>query len=227
MKRFPPSFRSSMLVGLLVSICLALALVVSACGTASAGTGPSTSGTPSSTATATATPATTHEPTAVPIASDTECTHLLSTSEADAATSPVSPATSIIGLEVSGTALCYYETVQHQTNVALVFKPYSGGTLAENVQKALSGSVTNVQIVSSQSVSGIGDQALYVTITGTSTVQGVAIPVKENILLVVAGAVSFGIINVIYNNVDPLGSASAATVLSDFEQIARLVISRL
>jgi hypothetical protein len=58
-------------------------------------------------------------------------------------------------------------------------------------------------------------------------VNSVALPIKENILLAVDGVVSFGIINIIYNNVDPLGSASAATVLSDFEQIAQLIISRI
>lgn len=130
-------------------------------------------------------------------------------------------------MEVSGSALCYYENAQHQTTVGLIFKPYSGGNLAQNAQQAASGSLSDVKIVSSQSVSGIGDQALYVTTTGTSKVNGVSVPVKENILFVVTGKVSFGIINTIFNNVDPLGSASTDTVLSDFEQIAQLLTTRL
>jgi hypothetical protein len=161
------------------------------------------------------------------VASASECGKLLSLSEANQDTNPVNPATTIFPLELSTAALCYYETAQHQTNVALIFKAYSGGNLSQNVEQELSGSVSQVKLTSSQSVSGLGDQAEYVTITGSSNVNGVALPVKENILLVVDGAVSMGIINVIFNNVDPLGSASAATVLSDFQQIAQLVISRL
>jgi len=156
-----------------------------------------------------------------------ECGQLLSLSEANQYTNPVSPATTIVPLEVSGSALCFYENALHQTIVSMIFKPYTGGSLSQNVQKALSGSVSDVKLTSSQPVSGIGDQAEFVTITGTSTSNGVTVPVKENILFVVAGAVSFGIINVIYNNLDPLGSASAATVLSDFEPIGRLVAGRL
>ena len=163
----------------------------------------------------------------MPVASTAECGKLLSVSEANQDTSPVSPATMVFPLEVSGTGLCYYESAAHQTNVALVFKPYSGGNLTQNIQSTLSSSVSQVKLVSSQVVSGVGNQAEYVTITGSSTVNGVVMPVKENILFVVDGAVSFGIINVIYNNVDPLGSASASTVLSDFEQIAQLIISHL
>jgi hypothetical protein len=209
-------------------VALAAVLFLAACGTSTASTSstPTTGLTGTPATTATATPANSH-PTSVPLASVTECGHLLSLSEANQDAHPVSPATAIFALEVSGSALCYYETAQHQTNVALVFKAYSGGTISQNLQQATSGSVHQATITSTQPVSGIGDQALYVTLTGSSTVNGVSVPVKENILLVVAGAVSFGIINVIYNNVDPLGSASAATVLNDFEQIAPLVISRL
>lgn len=217
LKRFP----TPVLLAMLVSACLAVA----ACGSNS--TTGSTGGTPAgSTPAATATAAFTGT-TTVPVASTAECGKLFSLSEANQATSPVSPATMIFALEVSGSALCYYESAAHQTNVALVFKPYSGGNLSQNLKSAVSSSVSKVQIVSSQVVSGVGNQAEYVTITGSSTVNGVAVPIKENILFVVDGAVSFGIINIIYNNVDPLGSASASTVLAGFEQIARLVMSRL
>ncbi len=217
MKRFP----TPILAVLLMVICLA----VGACGATS--TGGSTGGSSSApTATTASSGATT-----VPVASTAECGKLLSLSEANQATNPPSPATLIFGLEVSGSALCYYESPQHQPSlapvVAMIFKAYTGGNLSQNVQKAVSSSVSQVQIVSNQAVSGLGNQAEYVTITGISKVNGVAIPVKENILFVVDGGVSFGIINTIYNNVDPLGSASSATVLSDFEQIARLVMSRL
>jgi hypothetical protein len=215
MKRFP----TPVLLVLLLSVCLA----VGACGASSPG-GSSSATNPSSPATATSVKS---QATSVPVASTAECGKLLSLSEANQDTNPVSPAIMIFPLELSTAALCYYETSHHQTNVAMVFKAYSGGNLTQNVEQELSGSVSQVKLVSSQSVSGIGDQAEYVTITGSSTVNGVAVPVKENILLVVDGAVSFGIINVIYNNVDPLGSASAATVLSDFKQIAQLIISRL
>jgi hypothetical protein len=215
MNRFP----NSVLLMLLVSVCLA----VGACGTSSTGGSP---GATSPSSPATATPVK-NQPTSVPVASTAECGKLLSISEANQDTNPVGPTTMIFALEVSGTGLCYYESAQHQTNVALVFKPYSGGNITQSVQQAVSSSVSQVKLTNSQSVSGVGDQAEYVTITGVSTVNGVSVPVKENILFVVDGAVSFGIINVIYNNVDPLGSASAATVLSDFEQIARQVISSL
>jgi hypothetical protein len=216
MKRFP----TPILAVLLVAICLTLG----ACGTTSTGGGHSTGGSTSApTATTAFSGATT-----VPVASTAECGKLLSLSEANQATNPPSPATFIFGLEVSGAALCYYENALHQApNVAMIFKPYKGGNLSQNLQSSLSSSVSQVQLVNSQAVSGVGNQAEYVTITGTSKVNGVAMPVKENILFVVDGGVTFGIINTIYNNVDPLGSASAATVLSDFEQIARLVMSRL
>jgi hypothetical protein len=216
MKRFP----TLILLALLLSACLA----VGACGASTGGSPGTSPSTPSSPATATPVKS---QATSVPVASVAECGKLLSLSEANQDTNPVSPAIMVFPLELSTAALCYYETAQHQTNVALIFKHYSGGNLSQNVQQELSGSVSQVKLVSSQSVSGIGDQAEYVTITGTSTVNGVALPIKENILLAVDGAVSFGIINIIYNNVDPLGSASAATVLSDFEQIAQLIINRL
>ena len=219
MKRLLPPILSV----LLVSVCL----MVGACGASSAGA--STSSTPSSATSSSASTATpvAGPPAAVPVASVAECGHLLSISEANQYTHPPSPATSVLPLEVSGSALCYYENALHQTIAAMIFKPYTGGTLSAGVQKALSGSVSDVKLVSSQSVSGIGDQALFVTITGSSTSNGVTVPIKENILFVVARGVSFGIINIIYNNVNPLGSASAATVLSDFEPIARLVVGRL
>jgi hypothetical protein len=215
-------FLTPVLLVLLLLICLA----VGACGTSSTGGSPGTSNatTPGSPATATTVK---NRATSVPVASTAECGKLLALSEANQDTNPVNPAVMVFPLELSTAALCYYETAQHQTNVALIFKAYSGGNLSQNVQQQLSGSVSQVKLVNSQSVSGLGDQAQYVTITGSSTVNGVALPVKENILFVVDGAVSFGIINVIFNNVDPLGSASAATVLSDFQQIAQLVISRL
>lgn len=216
MKRF--SLRSPLLLGLLVSVCLA----VGACG--SSGPGASTSPTSSTTATAATAK---HQPTSVPVASVAKCGQLLSLSEANQDTQPVNPATIIVPLEVSNSALCNYLTSQHQTNVSMIFKSYTGGSLAQNVQQADSSSASKVTIISSQTVSGVGDQAFYVTTIGSSIVSGVAVPVKENILFVVAGAVSFGIINVIYNNVDPLGSASAATVLNNFKQVAQLVISRL
>jgi hypothetical protein len=216
MKRFPTL--------ILLVLLLSVSLAVGACGASTGGSPGTSPTTPSSAATATPVKS---QATSVPVASTAECGKLLSISEANQDTSPVGPTAMIFALEVSGTGLCYYESARHQTNVALVFKPYSGGNITQSVQQAVSSSVSQVKLTNSQSVSGIGDQAEYVTITGTSTVNGVAIPVKENILFVVDGAVSFGIINVIYNNVDPLGSASAATVLSDFEQIARLVISRL
>ena len=219
MKRFP----TPILAVLLMVICLA----VGACGATS--TGGSSGGTPSSSA-PTATTASSGA-TTVPVASAAECGKLLTVSEANQPTNPVSPATFVFPLEVSGAALCYYESAQHQPSlapiVALIFKPYSGGNLSQHLQSEVSSGVSQVKIVNSQAVSGVGDQAEYVTITGSSSVNGVAVPIKENILFVVDGKVSFGIINTIYNNVDQLGSASAATVLSDFEQIARLVMSRL
>jgi hypothetical protein len=163
----------------------------------------------------------------VPVATTATCGKLLSLSEANQATSPVSPSTMIFALEASGAALCYYESATHQPNLALIFKQYSGGSLTQSVQSAASSGGSQVQIVSSQVVSGVGDQALFVTLTGSSTVNGASISITENILFVVDGAVSFGILNTIYDNVDPLGSASTSTVLTDFEQIARLIISRL
>lgn len=218
--RYMMSSRLAMLV-----LSLGAIIFVAACGTTTASTAstPTTTTTPT---TATATP-TTSGPTSVPIASVAKCGQLLSLNEANQATHPVGPATTILAMEVSGTALCSYESAKYQPDLGMIFKAYSGGNLAQNVQQALSGSLSQVTLTNSQSVSGVGDQALYVTITGTSTVNGVAIPVKENILFVVVGTVSFGIINTIYNNVDPLGSPSAATVLSDFEQVAGLVIGRL
>ena len=219
MKRLLPPILSV----LLVSACL----MVGACGASSAGASTSSSHSSATSSSASTATSVTSHPTKVPVASVSECGQLLSLSEANQSTNPVSPATSISALEVSGSALCFYENALHQTTVSTIFKPYTGGTLSQNVQKALSGSLSDVKLVSSQSVSGIGDQAEFVTITGTSTSNGVTVPIKENILFVVAGAVSFGIINIIYNNVNPLGSASAATVLSDFEQIARLVVGRL
>jgi hypothetical protein len=213
-RRFP----TPILALLLMAICLA----VGACGATSTG---GSSGGSSSAPTATTAKAT--GPTTVPVASAAECGKLLTLSESNQDTHPVSPATQIFPLEVSGTALCYYESATHQPDLALIFKPYSGGTISQSLQSQFAGSVNNFKLDNSQPVSGVGSQAEYVTISGTSTVNGVAVPVKENILLAVDGGVSFGIVNTIYNNVDPLGSASPATVLSDFEQIAQLIMSRL
>ncbi|MGO8951196.1 MAG: hypothetical protein ACLQUY_26790 [Ktedonobacterales bacterium] len=217
--RFTPiAQRGLLLLSLAAMLCLA------ACGTSTASTSASATSTPAPTATATAVK---NQATSVPVASAAECGQLLSLSEANQYTNPPSPATTIFPLEDSGTALCYYETALHQTTVGLVFKAYTGGTISEGIQQALSSSTSDVKLTSSQPVSGIGDQALFATVTGSSTSNGVTVPLTENILFVVDGAVSFGIINVIYAGVDPLGSASPATVLSDFEQIARAVDSSL
>jgi hypothetical protein len=162
------------------------------------------------------------------VATTTECGKLLSLTEANQDTSPVSPSTMIFALQISGAGLCYYESATHQPNLALIFKAYAGGNLTtQSVKSAASSSGSKVQIVSSQAVSGLGSQALFVTLTGSSTVNGASVPLKENILFVVDGAVSFGIINTIFNNVDPMGSASPSTVQTDFEQVARTIISRL
>jgi hypothetical protein len=225
MKRFP----IPILLVLLASVCL----VVIACGTSSTGT--STGGTHSSTtaspsATATATAVTSH-PASVPVASVAECGKLLSLSEANQYTNPPSPATAIYAYAGTGTniggTLCYYEDATRQATVLIIFNPYSGGNLSTNVQKEASGSLSQVTITSTQPVSGIGDQALFVTASGTASANGVSYTVKENALFVVVGAVLLDILNGIYGGLDPLGSASPATVLSDFEQIARVVISRL
>jgi hypothetical protein len=218
MKRLP----TPILAVLLAAICL----VVGACGAPSTGgsSGGHTTGGSSSAPTATtAKPG----PTAVPVASVAECGKLLSLSEANQDTHPVSPATLLFPLQISGDTLCYYESATHQPNLALIFKAYSGGNLSQNIQSQLSGSGGDFKVVNSQTVSGVGDQAEYVTTTGTSSVNGATVPAKENILFVVDGGVSFGIINTIINNVDPLGSASDSAVLSDFEQVAQTIISAL
>src|SRR5262252_8290467 len=141
MKRFP----TPILALLLMATCLA----VGACGATSAGG--SSSGTPSTSApTATAKAG----PTTVPVASTAECEKLLSLSEANQATHPPSPATLVFPLEVNGAALCYYENALHQApNVALIFKPYSGGSLSQHIQSQLSGSGGNFKIDNSQTVS--------------------------------------------------------------------------
>ena len=128
MKRIP----SPILPVLLMVTCL----VVGACGATSTG---GSSGTPSSSA-PTATTASSGAST-VPVASTAECGKLLSLSEANQDTHPPSPAALIFGLEVSGSALCYYEGATHQPNlapvVALIFKAYSGGNLSQNIHRDL------------------------------------------------------------------------------------------
>ncbi len=101
------------------------------------------------------------KPTSVPAITVAECGKLLSISEANRITRPVMP-TTLIDAQV-GT--CGYQS-SAALNFVLAFRPYTRGSVNQIARAtpipALKGYRAQVQITSSQPVSGIGDQALFV-----------------------------------------------------------------
>jgi hypothetical protein len=152
-----------------VLVLVATVAVLPAC--AASPMGQTTSETPLATATATAAPTATPKPkpTAVPTTSVAYCQGLLSVAEANSIMRPPSPATNILFENDTSNNLsaCSWTPGQSIAVLAVFFLPFPAGTslnAAAQEQLAKAHVPPGVSF-STTSVSGVGDQALYLSAT--------------------------------------------------------------
>jgi hypothetical protein len=145
-------------------ICGSLALA--ACSLTTTNTGGSTGGvTPTAAASATAKP----KPTVVPTTSVAYCQGLLSLADANSIMNPPAPATSILFENDTANSIsaCSWVPGQHTAVLAVFFLPFPQGTSlnAAAQQQLAKAHVPPGDSLTTTPVSGVGDQALYLSET--------------------------------------------------------------
>ncbi len=218
-------------LGAACAIALAVCMLLAACTSGGATSGNTTNGKGGSTngaPTATSQP----KPTTLPVIDLAFCQKALSIAQANQILSPVNPANTIVPTNTSTGGSCNYDYATDRIDVFLFFEPYTGGSLTTIATDAANKSLPGATLTTDQSVSGLGDQALFLAGHGTTTQDGVTITAKESVLYVVDGGVGFTVNNDTYNSpftgtIDSLGSSSDATIESEFEQIAQMVMAAL
>ncbi|HUY77508.1 MAG TPA: hypothetical protein VMV29_12115 [Ktedonobacterales bacterium] len=208
---------------------LTCTLLLAACSSGGTTTGSNTGGgSTNSTPTATAK----SKPTSLPAITLAFCQSALTIAQANQILNPVNPVNNIIPDNGGSGGSCSYEYAPVRVDVTLFFEQYTGGSLTTIANDALTANLKGGAVTADQSVSGLGDQALFLAGNGSSNYNGVPLTGKGDILYVVDGGVAFDVNNVTYSNpsigtIDSLGSVSDATIESEFEQIARGVMAAL
>ena len=204
---------------------LACTLLLAACSSGGTTSGSTTNGsTNTPTVAATAKP----KPSAVPQITLAFCQGAASIAQVNQILNPVNPANTIVPDNGGTGGSCNYEYAATRIDVFVLFEPYTGGSLSTLATEAATADLKGGTITSNQPVSGLGDQSLFLSGTGSDSSNGVSITGKGYELYVVYGGVAFGVGNITYNGtINSLGSVSDATILSEFEQIAQLFLAAL
>jgi hypothetical protein len=214
--RYRSGYRSRQLALGALALVVTLA-VLSACAANPTGK-TSTTPTPTATPAPTATPK--PKPTSVPTTSVAFCQGLLSLAEANSAMMPPAPATNILFENDSSNRLnaCSWTPGQHIAVLAVYFAPFPAGTslTAAAQQQIAKANPSSGGSIATAPVSGVGDQALYLSTT-------IPTPAGANFIaeLVVAdGGVLLACVQT------GAGSPPTATQ-SELKQACTLVVSRL
>lgn len=205
------------LIPLLLALCIMLA--AAACSTNGASGGAPTNGAPNATTTAPSQPTTAkNKPTSVPAITVAFCQRILTIAEANQMMNPPTPATTIRVDSNPPGGSCNYEYAQYRAVLSVIFLPYAGG--AGNEQATLASAAAKLSQakgaqVTTTPMTGIGDAALFVTVT-------LAVPaMKEAAVDTIYGAIMLGCDNF------KVGTSSFATQQTALTQVCQQVISRL
>lgn len=189
------------------------ALLVAACGAGATGPGTTTSGVPSG-----GTPKVVKsKPTAVPKITVALCQQLLTVAEANQIMKPPTAATTIRIDSTTEGGSCNYEYAQFKSVVSIVFHSYQQGQSLSAAASQISSRVPNATVKTTM-VSGVGDQALFVS--AKVSVQGITI--WDDGLDVTYGNVLFT-----FANFNVPATSSDAAQLAALTQVAQLVLGRM
>src|SRR5262249_636438 len=123
----------------------------------------------------------------------------------------------------SGFSSCGYEYALYKADLTVIFTPYWGGSLAALAQQLSSGGSQDTQITTNQSISGVGDQALFIAVMGTFA----ATSTKQYPFLVVDGSVVFELQSLVINNTGGIGNIPDDTASAHLKAVAKLIVNRL
>lgn len=161
------------------------------------------------------------KPTGVPTITVPFCQGILTVAEANQIMQPATPATNIRIDSSPAGGSCNYEYAQFKSVVSILFLPYHGptpvtaqGFQALVVNLASQGGAT---ITTQAIVSGVGDQATFLAVTGHAD----SLTIKQDTLYVLDGSVLMA-----FGNFAP-GSSPDATQQGYLTQVGQLVVSRL
>jgi hypothetical protein len=157
----------------LAALLCATLIVLSACASSgSTTTNTGNNGTPSATATTAPTATTKPKPTSVPAVTVAYCQGLVSLADANNFMKPAAPATAITALNVAPVASCNYASASAPSRYVLVviFLPFPQGTSVSAITQQLLTRAAQAEAhwsITTTPVSGIGDQAMYVSATAS------------------------------------------------------------
>ncbi len=180
----------------------------------------------STSATATSTPQPTATSVAIPVATISYCEGLLTIAEANKILNPVNP---IVGVQIANStnnSSCKYTDASNNVLLLLNFAPFSSGTQINTAATQYIAQVfnnPNTAIVTSHAVSGVGNQAWYIS----SKITGGNISGLAKVLCIAAGGLQITLTNISMNGTGLLSSVSDVVVQGEFVQAAALIISRM
>jgi hypothetical protein len=200
---------------------MCVTLIVSACsvtGDTGGSTGGGSTGGGTPTVGATATPKA--KPTGVPTLTVAYCTQLMTVAEANTFMNPPTLATNIRVDNGQSGGSCNYEYAQFKSVVTITLVSYQGPQDPQSEQNAINAAASQLAsakgaAVTTTAVSGVGDIAMFVTVTVASP------PLKEAALDALYGALFVSCANF------TVGSSSFATQQTALTQVCTQVISRL
>jgi len=169
----------------------------------------------------TATPKPKPKPTGAPAITMVECQTLMTLAEANQIISPPSPATTLQAVSSDTVGVCNYLTASKVLVLKILTETYTGpvpipqttleGMLAQLVQSP------NLTINSATTVSGVGDQAVYLAVSFAGTGSSV----DAHVFYTIYGKVIVGCVTYRLNGVGQSGTQG------QLQQCAEQVISRL
>jgi hypothetical protein len=190
------------------------------CSASTSTTGGTTGGQPTATAAATAKP----KPAAAPVISLQTCQTLMSLAEANQIMHAQPPATSVVaspGDGISSGSACHYLISPGVSVLNMFFVTYTGPTpitqqdLADSVKQLADD--PGVTITSATMVTGVADQAAYLSFTESSNGH----TVTGSVFWVLDGKLLFNCYTVVLDSSTPAGTQS------NLQQCATQVVSRL
>jgi hypothetical protein len=195
-----------------VLMMVVLILLVACSGTATAA-----NGTPALTTAPTATPK--PKPTGVPKITAALCQQLMTVAEANQTMKPASPATTIRVDSTTQGGSCNYEYSRFHTVVSVLFLPYQSAASLDTIATQSLAEFKNDQgaKVTKTTVSGVGDQALYIAASDSSS----GITLNFYALDTTVGSLYISCFNT------TIGSPPATPQQPPLTQVCQQVLSRL
>ncbi len=183
-------------------------------------------GSASTSATATSTPQPTATAVTIPAATAAFCEGLISFTEANTIISPINPIVGVATVNSAHASSCQFTDAAKNVPLLLNFAYFSSGTSINTAAANYIAQVFNyphTAVATSHAVSGVGNQAWYIS----STITGGNISAHAKVLCAAVGSFLLCITNISMNGTALLSSVSDSVVQGEFVQVANLVISRM